>query len=210
MPFKCNFLLRSLSFQGAEATVPGIGGNEVSWVASGNGSQAGTGQPNPTHNRLCKGLWWGSSRHQPSEWSQTYEDWTGSGAVIHGVLNFTVCFFCQQNNCTCKLRQHGRLHMQVTYGLLLTRCCCEFLLLVKLFQQLTVVSKFTVPSWEKAAKCLTCLKWEWIGLLSNNIMCHTHCKDEACVKSPHALKRHFPAYCLLQSEDEEEQTRHND
>lgn len=119
-------------------------------------------------------------------------------------------FFCQQNNCTCKLRQHGRLHMQVTYGLLLIRCCCEFLLLVKLFQQLTVVSRFTVPSWEKAAKCLTCLKVEWIGLLSNNIMCHTLCKDEACVKSSHALKRHFLAYCLLQSEDEEEQTRHND
>lgn len=30
IPFKCCFLLHSVSFQGAEATVPGTGGNEVS------------------------------------------------------------------------------------------------------------------------------------------------------------------------------------
>lgn len=49
----------------------------------------------------------------------------------------------------------------------------------------------------------------WLVIKQHHVP-HTLCKDEACVKSPHALKRHFPAYCLLQSEDEEEQTRHND
>ncbi len=62
--FCCNWFLIFV-LKGAEAAVPGVGGGQVPWVASGNGAQAGTWQPYPTNDSLFKGLRWTSNGHAP-------------------------------------------------------------------------------------------------------------------------------------------------